>query len=56
MIDDESSRRTFELLANETRLGIISALGEVSGEGGYATLAFSELPKSRRESRRLRRA
>ncbi|WP_431357861.1 winged helix-turn-helix domain-containing protein [Halobaculum rarum] len=42
-MDDEASRRTFELLANETRLGIISALGEASGEGGYATLAFSEL-------------
>ena len=43
MDDEEASRRTFELLANETRLGIISALGEASGEGGYATLAFSEL-------------
>lgn len=43
---DESSRRTFELLANETRLGIISALGEASGEGGYATLAFSELQEA----------
>ncbi|QZX99975.1 winged helix-turn-helix domain-containing protein [Halobaculum rubrum] len=42
-MDDDASRRTFELLANETRLGIISALGEASGEGGYATLAFSEL-------------
>ena len=40
---DESSRWTFELLANETRLGVISTLGEASGEGGYATLAFSEL-------------
>ncbi|QZP37458.1 winged helix-turn-helix domain-containing protein [Halobaculum magnesiiphilum] len=43
---DESSRRTFELLANETRLGIISALGEASGEGGYATLTFSELQEA----------
>ncbi|MFC6795933.1 ArsR/SmtB family transcription factor [Halobaculum halobium] len=43
---DESSRRTFELLANETRLGIISALGEASGEGGYATLSFSELQEA----------
>ncbi|MXR41357.1 hypothetical protein GRX01_08400 [Halobaculum sp. WSA2] len=41
--DEEASRRTFELLANETRLGIISTLGEASGEGGYATLAFSDL-------------
>lgn len=46
MDDYESSRRTFELLANETRLGIISALGEASGEGGYATLAFSELQEA----------
>lgn len=34
------------MLANETRLGIISALGEASGEGGYATLAFSELQEA----------
>jgi hypothetical protein len=46
MDDDESSRRTFELLANETRLSIISTLGEASGEGGYATLAFSELQEA----------
>lgn len=44
--DEEASRRMFELLANETRLGIISALGEASGEGGYATLAFSELQEA----------
>ncbi|UIP00968.1 helix-turn-helix domain-containing protein [Halobaculum sp. CBA1158] len=46
MTDEETSRRTFELLANETRLGIISALGEASGEGGYATLAFSEIQEA----------
>ncbi|WP_390215390.1 winged helix-turn-helix domain-containing protein [Halobaculum halobium] len=33
-------------MANETRLGIISALGEASGEGGYATLSFSELQEA----------
>jgi len=43
MGEEEAPRRTFELLANETRLGVISALGEASGEGGYATLTFSEL-------------
>lgn len=39
----EPSTRTFELLANETRLGIITALGDASGEAGYATLAFTDL-------------
>ncbi|WP_435063208.1 winged helix-turn-helix domain-containing protein [Halobaculum sp. EA56] len=44
--DESSPRRTFELLADETRLGIITALGDASGRGGYATLAFSELQEA----------
>ncbi|MFC7098271.1 DUF7351 domain-containing protein [Halobaculum marinum] len=47
MTEDVSpTRRTFELLADETRLGIITSLGDASGEGGYATLAFSELQEA----------
>ncbi|WP_073307402.1 winged helix-turn-helix domain-containing protein [Halobaculum gomorrense] len=41
--DEHPSRRTFELLANEIRLRIITALGDASGEDGYASLAFSDL-------------
>lgn len=40
---DESSRHAFELLANATRLSIITALGNASGDDGYATLAFTDL-------------
>ncbi|MFC7135680.1 ArsR/SmtB family transcription factor [Halobaculum litoreum] len=46
MGDDHPSRRTFELLANEVRLRVITALGDASGAGGYATLAFSEIQRA----------
>mgnify|MGYP006274389805 CR=1 FL=1 len=44
--DEHPSRRTFELLANEIRLRIITALGDASGEGGYASLAFTDLRRA----------
>ncbi|MFC7070381.1 winged helix-turn-helix domain-containing protein [Halobaculum lipolyticum] len=46
MAGDHPSRRTFELLANEIRLRIITALGDASGRDGYATLAFSEIQRA----------
>lgn len=41
--DEHPSRRTFELLSDEIRLRIITALGDASGEDGYASLAFTDL-------------
>ncbi|MFC7097018.1 ArsR/SmtB family transcription factor [Halobaculum marinum] len=46
MADDHPSRRTFELLSDEVRLRVITALGDASGSEGYATLAFSDLQRA----------
>lgn len=46
MVDEHPSTRTFELLSNEVRLRIITALGDASGLDGYATLAFSEIQRA----------
>ncbi|WP_277554845.1 winged helix-turn-helix domain-containing protein [Halobaculum limi] len=46
MDDEHPSTRTFEVLSNEVRLRIITALGDASGLDGYATLAFSEIQRA----------
>lgn len=47
MVDDvEPVRRAYDRLASEVRLRIITALGDASGEDGYATLPFSDLQRA----------
>jgi hypothetical protein len=43
MSGEESSANPFTLLADETRLGIIEAIGDASGDGEYATLSYSTI-------------
>jgi len=43
MSGEESSVNPFTLLADETRLGIIEAIGDASGDGEYATLSYSTI-------------
>ncbi|WP_277553430.1 DUF7351 domain-containing protein [Halobaculum limi] len=47
MVDEvEPVRRAYDRLSSEVRLRIITALGDASGEDGYATLPFSDLQRA----------
>ncbi|MFD1513590.1 winged helix-turn-helix domain-containing protein [Halomarina rubra] len=42
-MDGRDSSNPFSLLANETRLGIVEAIGDASGDGEYACLSYSAI-------------